>query len=297
MQTIPYHRKKVTSLARLSSGGSDLLFVDERNDQLQLRNVIVGHSIFSRLGLKNAEMRGCKLRHNVFSHCYLREARFTDVDFTGSVFENCNLERAKFWSCSLRYTSFRGCLLNVDEILGSLPFEPNLRLQVLRQLRTNVAELGQKDLSEKLLLKEIETDRQEMSNIVFGASSYYKERYSRWSRLKTLTRLIRHYLNDLVWGYGLRISRLLATGAIIVFLGALVIWGFHLGFVLPQDGMRIVLSFGDSLYVSAMTFLVAGNADVVPATVASRTFCALETLAGLVFLGFFVAALYRKIAR
>jgi len=290
-------RNVLTSLSDMAHGGEHLLFVDEEGDSLQLKDVRLWRCVFARLGMKRAQLHGCRILQSVFRECYFREADFTNVDFTGSVFEDCDLERASFRSCSLRYTRFRGCKLNIDEMFETLPSEPNLKYQVLQTLEQNERELGHRKVADRLLVALRKARKQELWKRARAPSSYYKKRYDAWARVHSVLELAALTVSDAVWGYGLRIGRLLRTGAVFITLVATLVAFLSLPYVSPGSQAAGPLSFGEAIYLSALSFATLGLGGYTPASSGSQAVSVLTGLSGAVFIGFLAAALFRRIAR
>jgi len=290
-------RKELTSITSVPEQGRHLLFIDEENDDLVLRDVTLRRCVFVRLGMKQAEFHGCAFLQSIFEDCYLRKASFINVDFTGSLFKDCNFERATFQSCSLRYARFQHCLLNVKEMLGSLPTEPNLRYQLLRSIIQNERDMGHKKVVDELTVAAIRTEKEELRNRVTARSSYYKNRYTVFGRFRSFIQLLILLLSDAMWGCGLKIRRLLISGASFIVLMAVVIKLFSLVYYPPGQWIPKVLSFPEAIYVSALRFATVGFGGYTPASWGSQVVSVLGSLSGAVFIGFLAASLYKRIAR
>lgn len=291
------NRKVLASVDDMAQGGAHLLFVDEEGDDLELKGFELRRSMLVRLGMKRARFQGCGFLQSVFRDCYFREASFTDVDFTGSLFEDCNFERAAFRSCTLRYTRFRRCSLNISEMLGSLPSESNLRHQVLCALEQNERELGHRAAADQLTVAIRQTRKEELWRRVRASSTYYAERYKPEARFRSLFELMFLSVSDVVWGYGLRIRRLLMSGAAFIVLQAGIIRLFTLPYFPPEVGTARALSFGEAIYVSTLSFATLGFGGYAPASCGSQVVSVLGGLLGAVFIAFLAASLFRRIVR
>jgi hypothetical protein len=53
----------------------------------------------------------------------------------------------------------------------------------------------------------------------------------------------------------------------------------------------------EAAYYSVISFTTGGFGDIVPGNTVARVITAIEGLLGLVFLGFFTAAIYRRYSR
>jgi len=209
-------RKKQHSLTEVSVSAENRLFVDSDHPNYMEKGVTFKRCMFIRVGLKNAALTKLTFHRCIFEDCYLRGVKFQNVDFTGSTFRECNLERTRMDSCSFRYARFSKCLLNYDEIVHSLPTEPNLAIGLLKSLRCNALEMGDKDIADKLLSRQIDIEKQDLLKQICGATEYYKDHYKGSARFRSLSKLIRLSISGLCWGYGLQIWKLLTRGVDLV---------------------------------------------------------------------------------
>src|SRR5262245_11156237 len=80
---------------------------------------------FKDLNALSSEFENCDFRYSVFDRAYFRDARFTNCRFDGTRFVDCNLKGAKFYGCDFKFVHFQRCLVDVRELVASLPAEPN----------------------------------------------------------------------------------------------------------------------------------------------------------------------------
>ncbi|WP_206360226.1 pentapeptide repeat-containing protein, partial [Pseudomonas viridiflava] len=91
-----------------------------------------------------------------FNRCYFRGVIFTSCDFTSSRFIDCNFKGAKFIHCKFNYATFRRTIVESGEIIANLPYEPNVRRDLLRNLRVDARELGSVEEESLYIQHEIE---------------------------------------------------------------------------------------------------------------------------------------------
>lgn len=84
----------------------------------------------------------------------------------------------------------------------------------------------------------------------------------------------------LVWGYGLKVSRVIGFGILIMVLFAFLY--YQIG---PTNSKVI-----DSIYFSIVTFTTLGYGDIQPAGDSLRLFCAFEALLGAITMGLIIGA-------
>lgn len=184
---MPLRKKQNKSLEQLSAcQGAGFLFLDENADKKAIKHANTSLSIFMRIGMKESKFNNCSFTQSEFRDCYLRKCTFDLVDFTGSTFFDCNLEKAKFTRCDLKYARFFNCNVDYEGIIGSLPVEPNLRLLLARNLRSNALQLGDKEMADSFLEVAMEAEETLQMSIIRGDTLYYRQNYDMLKRLKAI---------------------------------------------------------------------------------------------------------------
>lgn len=289
------YAKKLCRIEDIPDRAENLLLADEDKPTLKLNNVKLKRCLFIRLGFKNAEFRKVNFHQCVFEDCYFRKSAFYDVEFTGSFFKDCNLERASFEAARFWYVRFLRCRLNYNEILQSLPMEPNIAISLLRSLRQNAIQMGEKEIADKLLVRQIKTEKRELKNRFLGVSAYYKRRYDSVDRLLSLGKFVGLVLSGWIWGHGLRLKNLLISAFILIL--AFGLWFSRFGLFNHNSCKDVCLNFWSSLYLSIATFTTLGYSEYGPASLFTYIACGIESFLGVVFLGFLAASVYRKLSR
>jgi len=196
----------------------------EEKDDFNIEKIRIFKSTFSNVGLKKAIFDNCSINNSFFENCYLRYAKFNNVDLTGTTFKNCDLTNVKLTSCNIRYVEFRNCKLNLKEVLGCLPQETNLKIQLLKELRLNQISIGDNKGADELLIKILDVEKDLLIERVKCETSYHQDREDFVSRVKAYGSYILLNLNDLIWGYGLKLSRLFRAAIFIIILFAILIF-------------------------------------------------------------------------
>jgi hypothetical protein len=270
---------------------------DGIRDAVAVSDVQLSHCLLRDKYLRDVTFKGGLVRHCRLEFCNLRNSSFERIDFTGSVFLNCDLRRATFTSCTLWYATFDKCSLNYDAILRSAPTETNLRHLFFRTLRLNALSMGDKASADMLLHLELTAERDELANIAFRSTDYYRRKYDKLDQLRAAGRLCLHVVNDLFWGHGFNLKRLLASGVVTMAIFAGICrWSPATYHVTGEPGARS-LTLPEATYYSVISFTTGGFGDVMPGNAFARTITASEGLVGIVFLGFFAAAVYRRYSR
>ena len=288
---------KSSNLCNMQQGGDHLLFADEEYDKIDVEDTVLDRCVFDNVGLKRAYFCGGAIIHCRFKDSYLRYSIFDQVDLTGTIFTNCNLVFASFAGSKLWYVQFVHCQLDYDEILQTLPTEINLRKQLLRSLRVNATEMGEKHIANRILLLELETEREEHYKIFTSSNRYFREKYNTAQRFQSFGWWIGHFLQSFIWGYGLRLKALFRTALIVILSCAFVYWITGARFYVSHTSSQEGISFLQAIYFSTVTFATLGFGDFSPIDWAAQLLAAIESLCGCIFLGFLAASVYRRLAR
>lgn len=287
------------SIKNISNGGlfEKIHLNDEIDDVKEFQDVTIRNSKITNMGLSKVKINNSRITQTTLKNCYLRNAEFQNVDLTGSKFINCNFEKAKFRVCTFRYVEFHNCKLNIDEILGNLPTEPNLKISLLKQLYINQNLQMEKKSCDKLLLKIAREEKVDWRSKFLCKNSYYKDRNT-IDRIYAFIQYILNNINDFVWGYGISIARLLRFALITIFVFAILINTFNAKFFNTLNNNELVkLNFFDSLFSSYVNFTSVGMGYFIPANCIAKLFFVFENMFGLLFIGCLVAALYRRISK
>jgi voltage-gated potassium channel Kch len=121
-------------------------------------------------------------------------------------------------------------------------------------------------------------------------------RYQAMTRKRDQARGVERLLqwaSCLVWGWGERPWRVVATGAILIALFAV---GYAAaGFIPMSDSWAENL--GNALYLSVITFTTVGYGHYLPASAAGKLLAGLEGLLGIVCTGLFLVTFVKRFAR
>lgn len=156
----------------------------------------VAHRTIRKADWRNSELLDLNALKTVFEDCdfsysvvengYFRDAVFRNCRFVGAKFFDCNFKSANFYKCDFKFALFHKCLLEVPEILATLPAEPNIRREALQNLKANATETGDFASLGLLTLQEIDAARRHFSYALRGYDTYYKNKYSSFLRRREL---------------------------------------------------------------------------------------------------------------
>jgi hypothetical protein len=266
----------------------------------KIERIVVSHQRVSKADWKNrafinlnalgTQFEDCDFRYSVFDNAYFRDAKFTNCRFTGARFTNCNFKSANFYKCDLKFVLFQRCHLELDDLIASLPAEPNIRKEALQNLRANATEIGDYASQSSLVLQEIEATKRHYSYALRGYDSYYRNKYpGPLSKLKAAARLAWLYIGGAIWGHGEKPSRLLISSIVLLCLLTLInFWNVmpKVGWIESNAGLR------------PLEYVVQLFLDMNPEA-KFRGYLMVDYLIVVmryVYIGLFVAVLYKSIS-
>jgi hypothetical protein len=264
---------------------------------VQLTGLSMECSRIYDLWLRKAILKECDIKYSMLERVNLRNAKLQQVDFTGTSFVNCDLSQAELSGCCLWYTRFDRCMLNYDSMLANLPNEYNLQTHVLRSLRLNASSEGDTRQANRLLLLELDSERRNLYQCFMHTSSYYRDRYKGVERALAFVHWLEHWAQRLAWGYGLRLKNLSVNIAILILVISLVIYSSGSTYNVGETDSARALNFSEAIYVTIITFCTVGFGDITPAALGGRVIASLTAVFGVIAWGFFVAAIYRRLAK
>nr|WP_015647665.1 pentapeptide repeat-containing protein [Pseudomonas sp. GLE121]AGL12835.1 pentapeptide repeat-containing protein [Pseudomonas sp. GLE121] len=252
-----------------------------------------------QIGRKNkgAQVSTCTFRSTIFVGCYFNGVTFTSCDFTSAKFIDCNLKDAKFVHCKLNYVSFRRTIVDSSEILANLPREPNVRRDLLRNLRVDARELGNIEDESIYIRKEIEASDDFYMSAFKAREIWYRNKYSGIDRIVFFLSWVKSKFSGLIWGNGEKPIRVLysCVFTIIIMAAILYTYGYSKGQFPESEGfyenfaMALKLSLSEFLGVP---YMVNSFSLKVPFLVS-----AFAALARYIFIGLLVSVMFRSFSR
>lgn len=246
---------------------------------------------------KGAQVRSCTFRSTVFINCYFNGVTFTSCDFTSAKFVDCNLKDAKFIHCKFNYASFRRTVVDSAEVLANLPREPNVRRDLLRNLRVDARELGNVEDESLYIRKEIEASDLFYISAFKGREDWYRNKYGGIDRLLFLFSWIKSRVSGLIWGNGEKPVRVLYACLFTVFLITVALCAYGYELEMFNDDASFYANIHQSLKLSISEFLgipysVGDFKLKVPFLIS-----VFAVFARYVFVGLLVSVMFRSFSR
>ena len=269
-----------------------------KNSVKKISNVNLEKVDFKNLTLKSCEFIDSEIKFShIFENSYLRKSKFLNVDFTGTVFENVNLEKAEFKDCKLYYVRFEDCIVDYKNILENKPNEPNLAMNLIKSLYKNELQQGNTKAADELFLLYKKEERkffehligwkkaEKNSNEMYQNEKYYDEymENKKLSKFSVFLKLISSWTNNIIWGYGIKIHRIVTS----MILGILT---FSFVYFSITDK-----NYLNSIFLSFKTWML--NNEYESNNMVVNAFMIIENLLGLVSLALFTSAFYRKVEK
>lgn len=245
---------------------------------------------FKDFNARAAEFEDCDFRYSNFERAYFRDAKFTNCRFDGARFIDCNFKNANFYRCDLKFAHFQRCLVDVRELVASLPSEPNIRREGLQNLKANAIEVGDHASVGLLVLQEIEATKRHYSYALRGFDSYYRKKYPTFiSKVRAGAKLWWLQLEGLIWGHGEKPWRLLFSCLVILAGFALLnFWS-----VMPRTGWNEshggldIIKYVFRLFLGMSTDQTFGGFVAIDYSVMIMRY---------VYIGLFISVLYKSIS-
>ena len=171
---------------------------------------------FQRLVAIKKEFTKCNFRYSEFDAVYLRDCVFDSCDFTGCKFTNSNLRGSKFIGCKFEYAQFSQTLLEPEILDTGCPSKENLQQMFARTLRVNFHQIGNAVAANKAIKIELEATRIHLSKAWKSRESYYRKKYTGFSRSKMFIEWFGFVVLDSFWGNGESPVKLLRSLAILI---------------------------------------------------------------------------------
>jgi len=164
------------------------------------------HSFFTDVNGKNACFEGFDFSYCIFTRAYFHNASFSNCAFYGTHFIDCNFRNAKFRNCKLDYSTFRETKIPTSELLNNLPSWPNVRRELLQNLRRNAAMLGDYQSEKIFVIKEIDAKKEHYRRAWKQDEQYYREKYGTpLKRIAAGLKFLGLKLDNFAWGHGERL--------------------------------------------------------------------------------------------
>jgi hypothetical protein len=242
----------------------------------------------SDVGAKKGVFEACNFSYCIVDRGYFHGATFTNCKFVGTRFVNCNFRSVTFVRCDFSYSSFDHTYLARGEVVKNLPYQPNIRRDLVRALRVNAVAMGDQETSNSLISLELLASTQHHWEVVKRANSYY-EKYNTVERVSSFFSYLGLRIESLIWGFGLSPSRLLGWVILAIALSGVAISQASL------SGTSPIPMF------SGLKYAIFGILDLalVPTEVLSinrTTFAALVAIR-MIVIGLLITIIYRRYAR
>lgn len=112
----------------------DLAFAATRLDGMSMQDGDFKHCTFANVSFKSVVLQSNAFLNCVFIGCYFRRAELVHSSFVGCRFIDCNFSHVAIKGSRFPYSAFQGCQLPFEELVHSLPSEPNIREALARNL-------------------------------------------------------------------------------------------------------------------------------------------------------------------
>ena len=277
-------------LSKSTDDSDDVLFIDQRFEDQEIRGVRFSQCTFANVSFKNSKLIDCHFSGCVFEGCYFRGAKLSECHFPASRFIECEFTKASVYACGFGTTRFQRTAPRFSILEASLPGEANLRRDVCQNIASEASALGFERDARRYRLASIRANEQALWRGFLWADEYSESHYPGFERLTALGGYLFSRLNGILWGHGEYIRRLLGNLAIVITFGAILL-------LLLKEHLEGPSSFWDCLALSVASVLNnSGAVETTPSGSAIVVVLALSA-SGLLFLGLFVTYVFRAVTR
>lgn len=271
------------------------LFINERiDDKWNKTHLKIHNSTFAKIGFRKSKFKLCDLSFCVFIDCYFKRASFEQINFISCIFINCNFDMARFSNCDFRYATFENCYIPFSQMYSNLPHgQENLCADICKNLSMQCLKQGMVEDYKAYLFEERASGEIHSWKKMFHENDSYYARYNFFDGLKGMGECARSKASKFVWGYGERMSVLLRNMLIAVSAYAAVYFLSWDNIIWDSLSSNRIIS---ALYFSACNFFSVST-ETAMKTQMLQFIGLSEHIIGLIFMGFFGAALFRQINR
>lgn len=270
----------------------DKIFANERVDEnWNKKHLSINNCTFSKMGFKKSKFSQCDLSFCVFIDCYFKKAEIEQTKFVSCIFIRCNFDFTFFNDCNFEYATFDDCFVPYKQMKNNLPHEKeNLCLDLCKNLAIQSLNLGEiKDYREYLFEQRHADERHSIKKLFHKSDSYYKK-YNLFEGICGLFSFIKSKISQFCWGYGEKLATLIRN--IVFLILACAVPYYICRADIFCEHLKID-SFWSAIYLSTCSFLNISN--VTFNTTLLRIVWITENIIGVIFIGLFVTALFRRI--
>jgi hypothetical protein len=255
--------------------------VDKKFD-IDVSNEAFANYLFIRLIALDKKFTKVDFKYSIFDNSYLRNCKFDTCDFTGCRFVGTNLNGAIFSNCKFQYAIFEKTQIDSYILDQECPNEENLKMKFARSLRMNYQSLGDAQSVNKAMKVELKATEEHLYKAWSANSTYYRNKYKGWNRVKHFLQWTQFILLDFIWGNGESYWKLLRTVFIIFFLIASIDF-FTLNNYQPTH------NYIESFFNAPQIFL----GTLAPSTYPSW-YLTIVLFIRLIFFGFFMSIIIKQ---
>lgn len=256
------------------------------------KRFIIHNSTFAKMGFKQSKFIDDDLRFNVFIDCYFKQAIFEHVNFTGTIFINCNFDEITIINCIFDYCKFQNCYIPHRFFEKSFPQRANIKWELCKNISTECLKLNKIDEYRKYFFEEKKASEEYyLKKFWHNGNEIYYKKYNFVDKITGLSNFLLSKLNNILWGYGEKISKLIFNITIIILIFS-IIYYIDIGIINTHKEM----SFIRAIYISLCNFFTA-SCSYIYKLKTYKIFSIIENIIGNISMGFFIAALFRYINR
>ncbi|MBU3104410.1 pentapeptide repeat-containing protein [Clostridium gasigenes] len=243
---------------------------------------------FSKISFYKTSITSSIFENTVFIDCYFKHSIIGQTSFENCIFINCGFHNMKIETCKFFYTEWKNTYIKFDTIKNSLPREYGYKKRLCKTMADNCLDDGNMEEYKKFFFEGIKAKENNYKEIILRREDHYKKNYNIYDSFKYAVKFVWSKLMGIVWGYGEKVMNILYSSIVVIGIYA----------VLYNNSYNITgidnSLFSNSLFISIASFFNI-DSGVIFNDMITKYIGISENILGLVFMGIFVAYLFRSI--
>lgn len=283
---------KTTDIPNYSDTIQDKIFANERIDiNWNAKQLSIKNCTFAKMGFKESKFSQCDFSFCVFIDCYFKKAEFEQINFTSCIFIRCNFDSAFFNDCNFEYTTFDNCFIPYKQMKNNLPYDKeNLCADLCKNLAIQCLNLGEVDDYREYLFEQRHAGERHSIKKLFHKNGTYYDKYNLFEGICGFFEYIKSKISQFCWGYGEKLGTLIRNILLLLVVCAVP---YYVDRGNITSNSYSINDFWGALYLSICSFLNISNVNFESAFL--KVVWLGENIVGVVFIGLFVTALFRRI--
>ena len=256
---------------QISKHMCNILFEPDRLESMRIQGVTFENFSFSKTSIEKTTFKDCK-----FKDCLFIGTEFKLVEFHDCVFECCNFFKSKFINVYARPRQFKKAVTDINFA--------NIAIHLYQQLRENYYQTSQ---------REFKNEAEYCFSVWKRKNDFMQAKRKKVSVYKYWPKYILSYLYDITLGYGYKLTNLVVTTFVIVFLLIILnhIFSSELSSVNSNESLL------KSTYFTITTMATLGASGYAPKSDVGYLLVIVNVLTGVSIFSVTINSIFKKVIR